>query len=204
MARTPTRRSNAEWTSALGGTGVAAAEAQEELRTLVRGALRKATAGFGSLDEATLDDLTQVALLRILAVLDRFEGRSRFTTWAYSVAVRAAFSELRKAPYRESGGGGDQDLADAEDPRSGDSERSAERQEIVDVLRSVIDRDLTARQQRAVRAQLEGTPTAELARELGTNTNALYKLLHDARARLQRGLAAAGISPAEVREAFDL
>ncbi len=38
--------------------------------------------------------------------------------------------------------------------------------------------------------------------QLGTNRNALYKLLHDARKRMLRGLSEAGITAEEVREAF--
>jgi RNA polymerase sigma-70 factor, ECF subfamily len=42
-----------------------------------------------------------------------------------------------------------------------------------------------------------------VARRMGTNQNALYKLLHDARKRLKRRMEAAGISPKEMLEVFD-
>src|ERR671921_1201265 len=42
-----------------------------------------------------------------------------------------------------------------------------------------------------------------LARRMGTNQNALYKLLHDARRKLKRRMEAAGLSPQEVLAAFD-
>jgi len=43
-----------------------------------------------------VEDFAQDATLRVLAVLDTFRGESRFLTWATKVAVRLAFSELRR------------------------------------------------------------------------------------------------------------
>ncbi len=53
-------------------------------------------------------------------------------------------------------------------------------------------------------AELRGMPQAEIAAQMGLTRNALYKLTHDARQSLKRGLEAAGIDGDEVREAFDL
>jgi DNA-directed RNA polymerase specialized sigma24 family protein len=50
---------------------------------------------------------------------------------------------------------------------------------------------------------LEGMPVSEVARRMGTNQNALYKLLHDARKKLKRQMEAAGISPHEVLAVFE-
>ena len=46
-------------------------------------------------------------------------------------------------------------------------------------------------------------PLEEVARHMGTNRNALYKLLHDARLRLKHALAAQGLSPEDVFAAFE-
>jgi RNA polymerase sigma-70 factor, ECF subfamily len=46
-------------------------------------------------------------------------------------------------------------------------------------------------------------PISEVARRMGTNQNALYKLLHDARRKLKRQMEAAGLSPLEVLAAFE-
>ena len=45
-------------------------------------------------------------------------------------------------------------------------------------------------------------PLEEVARRMGTNRNALYKLLHDARQRLKKRMMAEGLSPQEVLAAF--
>jgi RNA polymerase sigma-70 factor (ECF subfamily) len=68
----------------------------------------------------------------------------------------------------------------------------------------MVDEELTDRQQEAVVAViLEGMPVAEVARRMGTNQNALYKLLHDARRKLNRQMEAAGLSAEEVLAVFD-
>jgi len=184
------------------GTPCAAA-ALERLRTLVAGAVRKATAGSAP-DAGTLDDLIQVATLRVLRNLERFEGRSKFATWAWAVAVRAAFGELRRAAYRARGEGlaesGAEELATPAAP----PERRAMRQEIVEILERLIAEELTERQRTAILGELAGTPQEELLATLGGNRNALYKLLHDARQKLKLGLLGAGVCDDQVREAFDL
>jgi RNA polymerase sigma-70 factor (ECF subfamily) len=49
-----------------------------------------------------------------------------------------------------------------------------------------------------------GMPMDEVARKLGTNRNALYKLIHDARQRLQQRIVEiAGISAQEVMQLFE-
>jgi RNA polymerase sigma-70 factor (ECF subfamily) len=45
-------------------------------------------------------------------------------------------------------------------------------------------------------------PQDEIARQLGSNRNAIYKLTHDARKRLKRGLEAAGYAAADIQAAF--
>jgi RNA polymerase sigma factor (sigma-70 family) len=71
-------------------------------------------------------------------------------------------------------------------------------------LRRMVDEELTDRQREAVVAVLlEEMPISEVARRMGTNQNALYKLLHDARRKLKRQMEAAGLSPQEVLAAFE-
>jgi RNA polymerase sigma-70 factor, ECF subfamily len=75
---------------------------------------------------------------------------------------------------------------------------------VLATLQRTIDAELTDRQREAVVAViLEGMPIAEVARRMGTNQNALYKLLHDARKKLKLRMEAAGLSPQEVLAAFD-
>jgi RNA polymerase sigma-70 factor (ECF subfamily) len=75
---------------------------------------------------------------------------------------------------------------------------------VLQELRRIVDEELTDRQREAVVAVLlEGMPISEVATRMGTNQNALYKLLHDARRKLKRQMEAAGLSPQEVLAACE-
>jgi len=69
-------------------------------------------------------------------------------------------------------------------------------------LKDLISSELTARQWTAVTAELRGMPLPAIAEKLGTNTNSIYKLLHDSRKKLRSGLEAAGFTIDELREAW--
>ena len=51
-------------------------------------------------NEADAADATQEALIAVVRGLPRFDGRSRFGTWAYRVAVNASLDELRRRRQR--------------------------------------------------------------------------------------------------------
>ncbi|MBA4064805.1 MAG: RNA polymerase sigma factor [Isosphaera sp.] len=156
----------------------------------------------GRTDPSAAEDFAQEATLRVLDRLADFRGESRFLTWALAVATRVAFSELRKARYRDvsldaltaSG-------ATVPEPAAGSDDVAArlDRTAAIDTLRRLIDTTLTDRQRAVIRAELDGVPQAVIADRLGTSRNALYKLGHDARMKLKHGLEAAGISADEVR-----
>lgn len=57
----------------------------------VLGAIR---AVLGPSDE--IEDLVQIAFLEIYRCLDRFEGRSKLSTWVYRIAVNIALQHIRK------------------------------------------------------------------------------------------------------------
>ncbi len=46
------------------------------------------------------DDAAQEAMIRVVRNLDRFDGRSAFTTWIYRIATNTALDELRKRKRR--------------------------------------------------------------------------------------------------------
>jgi RNA polymerase sigma-70 factor (ECF subfamily) len=62
---------------------------------------------------------------------------------------------------------------------------------------------LTDRQRQAMQAMLRGMPLQEIADRMGTNRNALYKLLHDARQRLKERMLDEGLSARDVLSAFE-
>ena len=69
-----------------------------------------------------------------------------------------------------------------------------ESREILDALRAAMAETLTTHQREVfVALALNGVPIDVLAERLGTTRGALYKTLHDARRKLRRELAAAGL-----------
>lgn len=200
-----TERTNEDWLRALGGMGAIEDAVVAELREVLHRGLRRALAGRAAA-EGFIEDMTQEGILKVLGGLATFRGDSRFTTWAITVAVRVAFTELRRARWRDVSLDRLVEDAPARLPTApaDDAPPQDARQVILAAMHQVIETDLTDRQRQALVAELRGMPQAEIASQMGLTRNALYKLTHDARQKLKRGLEAAGIDGDEVRETFDL
>src|ERR671913_1044352 len=199
-------RTNEQWLAELRGPnpGKALADLYD---LLVRG-LKAALGSYRGGVEANFGDFAQEALIKITGDLDSFRGESRFTTWAQKIAINVALTELKRSRWR------DVSLQDLFARREGadrgpadpdlTSEQLALQNTVLGELRRMIDEELTDRQREAVVAViLEGMPISEVARRMGTNQNALYKLLHDARKKLKRQMGASGLSAREVLAVFD-
>jgi RNA polymerase sigma-70 factor (ECF subfamily) len=176
-------RSEETWVDGLrAGGGAAYAEDVADLRDYLQRTLAK---GFNQkLTAQDLDDLTQETPLRIHQKLDTFQGQCRFTTWAATIAVNCALSELRRRRYQHVSL---EDAAEQADWSAGDDHTSEAQ---IEALRRGIKEALTERQREAIEAALGGLPLTELARRQGVSQGAIYKLLHDARRRLKGYLEA--------------
>jgi RNA polymerase sigma-70 factor (ECF subfamily) len=195
-------RDDEAWGAALRDPGQAGDQARRELRAgLVRGLAR----AVGGRAHAHVEDFAQEAMIRILARLDDYRGDSRFTTWALTVALRVAWSELRRARWQDVP---IESLAPSEEAAAAlaaapdDPERSLARERAVDVLQAAIA-ELTERQRTVLVAEMRGMPQDEIGRRLGSSRNAVYKVCHDARRALVRALVRGGVTPEEVRWMFD-
>jgi RNA polymerase sigma-70 factor, ECF subfamily len=140
--------------------------------------------------------------------VDSFRGESRFTTWAQKIAMNVALTELKRRRWHDVSL---QELfARREAADRGPAapqmtpEELAIQNMVLGELSRIIDEELTDRQREAVVAVLlEEMPISEVASRMGTNQNALYKLLHDARRKLKRQMEVAGLPPQEVLAAFE-
>lgn len=193
------RRSNERWLEELeaGDPG-----ALEDLRTLLQRGLRSALSKRAGAEDSDLEDLTQDALLRILERRASFRGDSRFETWAMSVALRSAFTNLRRRHWQDVSIDG-LALPPRPAPQAEGPEARAEQGDLLEALREAIDRDLTDRQRTLILAELAGMPSARIVEEMGTNPNALYKLYHDARRKLRQALLERGFDEQDVRSVAD-
>jgi RNA polymerase sigma-70 factor (ECF subfamily) len=149
---------------------------------------------------AELDDLAQQAVddavIAILAKLDGFRGDSRFTTWAYKFVVFEVSTAIGRHFARSASARLDEvDWERLPDRLSDLPENRFEQRELLGALRRAVEEDLTERQRRVfVAVALNDVPMDALVHELGSNRNAVYKTLFDARLKLKARLAAAGHS----------
>jgi len=194
-------RNNDQWLADL--RGPKKDEALVDLRILLVRGLRTALHGQTGL-EPSVEDFAQEALIKILDNLGSFRGESRFTVWAQKIAVRTAFAEMRRSRWRDVSL--EEAIARRGESASTDSlddpQQAAAQATIMAQFRNYIDEELTDRQRTALLAALGGMPLEAIADRMGTNRNALYKLLHDARKRLKKRMAAEMLSPQEVLSAF--
>jgi RNA polymerase sigma-70 factor, ECF subfamily len=199
-------RTNEQWLAELRGPNPD--EALADLYDLLVRGLRAAFGGYRGGLEANFGDFAQEALIKITGNLDSFRGESRFTSWAQKIAMNLALTELKRRRWHDVSlqelfarrEGADRGPADPHLT----SEQLALQNTVLGELRRIIDEELTDRQREAVVAViLEEMPISEVAKRMGTNQNALYKLLHDARKKLKRQMEASGLSAKEVLALFD-
>jgi RNA polymerase sigma-70 factor, ECF subfamily len=188
-----------DWVEALSIPGPRQDHALRVLHTLMVRAARRQVQRMqpllGGVGVQLVDELANQAadeaMMTLLGKLATFEGRSRFTTWAYKFAVLQAATVVRSVSWRNR----DVHLDGLEllpdlDPHPG---QYAEAADLAAAVRAGLDTELSAHQRRIVVALLvDGVPIDVLAERLGTTRNALYKTLHDARKRLRAHLCRTG------------
>jgi RNA polymerase sigma-70 factor (ECF subfamily) len=191
-----------DWVVALSAPGPEQDRALRELHALLLRAARRQVhrmgrlvdAPGGAIAEELAHQAADEALVALLGKLHTFEGRSRFTTWAYKFAVLHAANAVRTAAWR------DReirlDVPDVIADPCPDPSEYAEARALVDAVRRLLDTELSAHQRRVIVALVvDEVPIDVLAARLGTSRNALYKTLHDARVRLRLRLRAEGLMP---------
>ena len=202
-------RTNEEWLTDLRGENKE--QAIEDLRKLLKRGLIYALSSRIKTDlEHQVEDFVQDAILRILDKLDTFRGESKFTTWAQKVAVRVAFTEMRRKRWKDVSiedllpeDSGDFTPLVLSDP-SPDPEKRATQASMLKMVEEILSEDLTDLQRTAILAIIHGgMPLEEVAQRMDTNRNALYKLLYDARKQMKNGLQAKGFSAEDVLAAFE-
>ena len=153
-----------------------------------------------------VEDVAQDALLKILDNIDSFRGNSKLITWAMKIAVREGLTELRLKRYEDISLNDLTSFSDnteifsmsiADNQPSPD--RLAHESQLIEKMMQIIECELTDKQKTAIRAlMIEGLPVTVVAKQMDTNRNALYKLVHDARLKLKTQFELEGINPDEM------
>jgi RNA polymerase sigma-70 factor (ECF subfamily) len=194
-------QADVEWVTALADTGPGHEAGLARLHALLlRIARSELHRRGGSLQVIgpELDDLAHQAaadaLLAITAKLDQFRGESRFTTWAYKFVMFEVSAKIGRHFWRKPTA-----MLDAEDwerlpDRFGFTPaEESESRDLLVALRRAVDAELTDHQRRIfVALVLNGVPLDALVAQTGSNRNAIYKTLFDARRKLRVALAANG------------
>lgn len=209
------KRTNEQWIDDLQAEGGQRESALADLRQVILTGLPYALnkwiptndPRFASLAE----EVAQDTLLRVLDRLDTFEGCSQFTTWVQKIAVRIALTELRRKRWENVSL---DELVEGEatlpmgglmmDHQASTPEELVEGADMMQRVQRIMAEELTDKQRQAMMAiAIKGMPLEEVARRMGTNRNAMYKLMHNTRLRLKRKLAQEGLSVEDVLAVFE-
>lgn len=206
---------SARWVQTLTADPLTCEVATGELHALLLRAAHAEAArrsGYHGVAGVELDDVAAQAagdaVLSILRRIDTFRGDSRFTTWAYKFVILEVSSKLARHVWRREGSHPDpgawERLPDA--LGVGPAE-SAEARELLQAVRQGVEQVLTPHQRRVfVAIVVDAVPLDALVDELGTNRNAVYKVMFDARRKLrtyldEQGLLEPSRQPATSRQA---
>lgn len=212
------KRTNEEWLHALKQPGDEQREALEDLREYLFRAVfvylrdrRRDLADFAHSDLREMaQDFAQEAVMAVQDSLEKFRGDSKFTTWTYRFVINIAASELRRRRY---GFLSFENLAEqeaealmslTEQHSSLDPDLAAERQDFLNLLLQIIHNELSDRQRQAIVAvHFQGHSIREVAEQLETTPNTLYKILHDARKKIKARLLAHHLGEGDILALFE-
>lgn len=213
----PEVRTDQEWIRDLQSAGPQQAEAIGDLRQLLlRGTLYTLARNLDDLQSmdyearlALAEDCTQEALIAVLARLNDFRGEARFTSWTFKFAINIALSRARRERWKRvslEDWDEDMDSLDWLNAQIGSfpgPDIPAMQSEVYAAIREAIRTALTPRQRQVLKwIVFDEAPMDVVVQRLGTNRNAVYKLLHDARRKLKRDLDARGFPVQDILALF--
>jgi RNA polymerase sigma-70 factor (ECF subfamily) len=132
-------------------------------------------------------DLAQEAQLEAFRSLGSFEGRSRFSTWLFTIARFRCLRTLRRPDLLRDEGPDPDTLPDAGDPVGAELEAREDDERMIALLREALD----ARERQALWLRCgEGMPVETITQVLGLDSaSGARGLLQTARRKLRAALA---------------
>jgi RNA polymerase sigma-70 factor (ECF subfamily) len=149
-------------------------------------------------DEQEAEDVLQETFLSAFKAMDRFEGRSKLSTWLYRIAYNASLMRLRKRkqmtafsldrPLREDGAGNEQISSHLVDWSMAPDDQllTAEARQVMDQAIAALPETLRSA---FVLRDIQGLSGTETAEVLGITVQAVKNRLHRARLHLRARLS---------------
>ncbi|HMB21524.1 MAG TPA: sigma-70 family RNA polymerase sigma factor [Anaerolineales bacterium] len=215
----PKARTNQEWLDDLHASGANQETAINDLRDLLlRAALYFFSRNLNDFEKNSegeilqrAEDCAQDALIAVMKHLADFRGDSKFTTWAYKFAINTALMAARRERWKnisldQLADAGEENFFKVTLPDKSDGsapEASAMQVEVHRVIQDVIKHELTDKQRYVLSLIVfNEVPLDEVVRHLGSNRNAVYKILHDARRKIKSSLQSRGFEIGEMLNLF--
>ena len=192
---------SAQWVAGLTAVGSERDACVVRLHALLTKAARAEAgrrSGLNGIAGRELQDLADQAagdaLVSILRKVAEFRGDSKFTTWAYKFVMFEVANKFGRHTWRRQGVYWDEESWERLPGRLGsDPADVSESRELVEAVREAVGQALTPHQRRIfVAIVVNATPLDALVAELGTNRNAIYKTMFDARRKLRTYLVTHG------------
>ena len=192
---------SAEWLRDLQGSAAAREHATARLHELlIRVARGEASRRRGTLPGRAIEEVDDLcvqaasdALMAVLAKLGTYRGAARFTTWACKFAIFETSTRLRRHAWRQRKVELDNTIWDRLPDAAPPVLQRLENDQLIVALHRAMEDHLTERQRFIFQSvTMDDVPIDVLAERLGTSRGAIYKTLHDARAKLRRALIEAG------------
>lgn len=148
--------------------------------------IRRFLARMSGTDDRDLDDLVQVTFEHVAHAARNFDGRSSVRTWLFGIANNTARhhvrTEVRRRRLVEVA-----TIEQASETLRDPSDDAAARERVARLQDAIVELPPKLREA-FVLVYLEGLPGGEVARLLGTREGAIWKRLHEARAKLRARL----------------
>jgi RNA polymerase sigma-70 factor (ECF subfamily) len=145
-------------------------------------------------DEALSQDLYQETFLRVYRYAPRYEPRSAFSTFLYTIASNLAINEIKKRKIRRMIPLLREDSRDRQHPeveaspyvrRMESPLDAAEREERVEMVRRAIEQLSPSHRVVIVLAEYEGLPYGEIAEIIGVPVGTVKSRINRAKARIK-------------------
>jgi RNA polymerase sigma-70 factor (ECF subfamily) len=161
-----------------------------EQRTRVLATVRSV---IGPSDE--IEDVVQLVFIEVHRSLDRFQGRSKLSTWVYRIAVNVALQHIRRKKRRRWLMLGSTGEEAERQPARGNSEHRLEGRELLEHVYRAAERLSEKKRTVWVLHELQGLSPPEVAETLEIPVNTVRSRLLAARREIRTWLERGGVLP---------